>query len=244
MFSRFTLLYVRERRGDSLRLLCGLSSASSSHSFFSSSWIFVEAACNVLRALPGFQMPVKMLLQLPSELPFSSLQQQGLSTTQVSDGIGRSSLFSHILVRSYFKCTYQQPSSVSSRFDGADDETTRHVSAVTLPRLRPRMNTFRRPSLRAVRSNLSANSAGSIRAPDRFLPIRPSLDSAVESFRANKDPQTLSSDERLLRHKDASPDAFNARRHISSPVPRSNRPILERRNISGRRSGSGGNAQH
>ncbi|KAE8450863.1 hypothetical protein EG329_005776 [Mollisiaceae sp. DMI_Dod_QoI] len=102
------------------------------------------------------------------------------------------------------------------------------------------MNTFRRPSLRAIRSNLSANSAGSIRAPDRFLPIRSSLDSAVESFRANKDPQTLSSDERLLRHKDASPDAFNARRHISSPVPRSNRPILERRNISGRRSGSGG----
>ena len=148
-------------------------------------------------------------------------------------------------MRSYFHCTHQQQlptcGRAPSRYDGADEERVGYRSAVTLPRLRPRTNTFHRPSLRTVRSNLSIASTGSIRAPDRFLPARPSLDSAIQNFRANKDPKTLSSDEKLLRHKDASPDAFNPRRRVSSPIPRANRTVLDRRNVSGRRSGSGGN---
>lgn len=150
-------------------------------------------------------------------------------------------------MRSYFQCTYRYPSSIQKRpsiltcYDGADDDKVRcSAAAATLPRLQPRTNTFRRPSLRHTRSNLSTKSAGSVRSPDRFLPSRPPLESAIESFRANKDPRTLTSDERLLRHKDASPDAFYPRRRISSPVPKANRPIIDRRNISGRRSGSGG----
>ncbi|CZR52594.1 related to meiosis-specific APC/C activator protein AMA1 [Phialocephala subalpina] len=152
----------------------------------------------------------------------------------------------HDAVRSYFQCTFrqpssiQQPSSVSTLYDGADDGRIKHTAAATLPRLRPRANTFRRPSLRTTRSNLSTKSTGSVRSPDRFLPSRPSLDSAIESFRANKDPHSLSSDERLLRHEDASPDAFYPRRRVSSPIPKANRPIIDRRNVSGRRSGSGG----
>jgi hypothetical protein len=82
-------------------------------------------------------------------------------------------------------------------------------------------------------------STRSIRAPDRYLPKRPNLDSATESFRANKDPGTLSTDEKLLRNKHASLDAFNSRRRVTSPIPQINRPS-QRRNFSGNRSGSGG----
>ena len=114
----------------------------------------------------------------------------------------------------------------------------------TLPRSQARCKTssfHRRPSLkRAFESNSSTKSTGSLRSPDRFLPSRrPTLESAVQSFRASKDPQILSTDERLLRNKDASPDAFNPRRRVTSLIPRPNRP-LKRRDFSGNRSGGVG----
>ncbi|KAL2073024.1 hypothetical protein VTL71DRAFT_10348 [Oculimacula yallundae] len=129
------------------------------------------------------------------------------------------------------------PSTLANQFDGPSDTEKRALSISTLPRVNPRTNTYRRrPSLKAF---ASSGSAGSLRAPDRFLQRRHGLDSAVESFRTSKDPRTLTTDERLLRHKDASPDAFNPRRRATTPIPNAIRP-LPRRNFSGNRSGSGG----
>jgi hypothetical protein len=129
------------------------------------------------------------------------------------------------------------------RYDGPADDEKLPIVPATLPRLNARSkNTayFRRPSLKTFDSNSSLNSGGSLRTPDRFVPRRrPALDSAIQSFRANKDPKVLSTEEKLMRHKDVSPDAFNPRRRVSSPIPEANRPI-SRRNYSGRRSGSGG----
>jgi meiosis-specific APC/C activator protein AMA1 len=85
----------------------------------------------------------------------------------------------------------------------------------------------------------NSSQAGSLRCPDRFVPTRrTALDVATQLFRANKDPATLTTDEKLLRHKDASWDSFNPRRRVTSPIPRANR--LERRNVSRTRSGGGG----
>ncbi|CZT10126.1 related to meiosis-specific APC/C activator protein AMA1 [Rhynchosporium graminicola] len=128
-------------------------------------------------------------------------------------------------------------SSGISQFDGPSDSEKRALAIATLPRINPRTNTFRRrPSLKAF---TSSGSSGSLRAPDRFLQRRQGLDSAVESFRASRDPRTLTTDEKLLRHKDASPDAFNPRRRATTPIPNAIRPPT-RRNFSGNRSGSGG----
>ncbi|KAL5323825.1 hypothetical protein ACEPPN_008367 [Leptodophora sp. 'Broadleaf-Isolate-01'] len=126
---------------------------------------------------------------------------------------------------------------IANQYDGPSDTEKRALSISTLPRINPRTSNFRRrPSLKTF---ASSTSSGSFRSPDRFLPIRSTLDSAVESFRTSKDPRTLTMDEKLLRHKDASQDAFNPRRRATSPIPSSNRPV-PRRNFSGNRSGSGG----
>jgi hypothetical protein len=128
-------------------------------------------------------------------------------------------------------------------YDGPADDDKPHPAPVTLPRPKTRSrNTeyFRCPSLRIFESNSSSKSGGSLQSPDRFVPRRrPALDSATQSFRSNKDTKALSTEEKLLRHKDVSPDAFNPRRRLSSPIPQANRP-LSRRLYSGRRSGSGG----
>lgn len=116
----------------------------------------------------------------------------------------------------------------------------------TLPRFNHRSKTFRRrPSLKTFDSGSSIRSVGSIRSPDRFLPRRPNTASATESFQTSVDPKSLSTDEKLFRNKDASPDAFNPRRTVTSPVPRAHRPASrpERRHFSGNRSGSGGEQQ-
>lgn len=132
---------------------------------------------------------------------------------------------------------------MKDRYDGPADDEKLPIVPATLPRLNARSkNTayFRRPSLKTFDSNSSSNSGGSLRTPDRFVPRRrPALDSAIQSFRANKDPKVLSTEEKLMRHKDVSLDAFNPRRRVSSPIPQANRPVT-RRNYSGRRSGSGG----
>jgi hypothetical protein len=146
--------------------------------------------------------------------------------------------FSHAL-----QDAFQTTSVMKSRYDGPADDEKLPIVPATLPRLNARSKHtayFRRPSLKTFDSNSSSNSGGSLRTPDRFVPRRrPALDAAIQSFRANKDPKVLSIEEKLMRHKDVSADAFNPRRRVSSPIPQANRPV-PRRNYSGRRSGSGG----
>lgn len=97
-----------------------------------------------------------------------------------------------------------------------------------------------RPSLKTFDTDSSSKATNSLSSPDRFLPRRRStLDSAIEGFRANKDPKNLSTDERLFRHKDASPNAFSSRQRVTSPTPITNAPA-SRRNMSANRSGHGG----
>jgi len=125
------------------------------------------------------------------------------------------------------------------RFDGPSDDQRPVLAPSTLPRLNRR---HRRPSLSIFRTDFEneLSSKGSIRSPDRFLPNRrPTLEKATESFRANKDPSALSPEEKLLRQKEASPDAFHPRRTVTSPMPPLNRS-QGRRTFSGNRSGGGG----
>lgn len=95
------------------------------------------------------------------------------------------------------------------------------------------------PSLKGLRSSDSVRSSCSLKSLDRFLPRRPALNSAATNFRANKDPQSLSPEERLLRHSGASSDPFNRRRRATSPTPQSSNPTA-RRNTSTNRSGGAG----
>lgn len=146
----------------------------------------------------------------------------------------------------FFDNGYHKPSRVKSPrtiicYDGAGDDEGRVLSANTLPRLNPCSSTSRqRASLQTFESGSTLRSTGSLKSPDRFLPKRPSLASSTESFRSNKDPKTLSTTEKLVRNKEASPDAFNPRRRVTSPVPQAMRSPPQRRNFSGNRSGSGG----
>lgn len=129
---------------------------------------------------------------------------------------------------------------LTSRYDGAGSDEGRMLAVSTLPRINHRSKTFRRrPSLKTFESESSLRSTGSIRALDRFVPRRATLDSATECYQISKDPKTLSTDEKLFRNKVVSQDAFNPRRRVTSPIPRANRHI-QRRNFSGNRSGSGG----
>jgi hypothetical protein len=47
--------------------------------------------------------------------------------------------------------------------------------------------------------------------PDRFIPARRSPDSSSKSFRYSKSPDTLTTQERLVRHNSAAPDPFTSR---------------------------------
>lgn len=66
-----TFISIRERREDSLHLLRGLSSASSSHSFFVPLWTIrsTEAAFDAPRALHGVLTFIPILLQLSAKCP-------------------------------------------------------------------------------------------------------------------------------------------------------------------------------
>ncbi|CAG8957758.1 hypothetical protein HYFRA_00000096 [Hymenoscyphus fraxineus] len=128
---------------------------------------------------------------------------------------------------------------VKQRYDGPSDEY-QLPTAATLPRTKPRSVFRRRPQLCTYDSATSQKSTGSLRSPDRFLPARRSaMDFATQTFRSNKDPKSLTLDEKLLRNKEASFDAFNPRRSVTSPIPLANRPAA-RRNVSANRSGGGG----
>jgi meiosis-specific APC/C activator protein AMA1 len=139
---------------------------------------------------------------------------------------------------------YHASLSIRQRFDGpSDDRPTLQASNLQasgdqLPK--SRLPTRRRPVLSTCDSN-SSQQSGALRRPDRFVPTRSSssLDLATQTFRANKDPASLTPDEKLLRNKCASWDSFNPRRRVTSPIPRALRPT-ERRNVSGNRSGGGG----
>jgi len=135
---------------------------------------------------------------------------------------------------------------IRNRFDGPSDDEGPVVDASNLPRLSAHSNIasfLRRPLIKTFETISKTNSTGFPRSPDRFLPgRRPTLDSAVESFRANKDPHILSTNEKLLRNKEASPDAFNPRRRVTSPM-HVNR-LHTRRTFSANRSGGGGMGDH
>ncbi|KAK3684313.1 WD40 repeat-like protein [Podospora appendiculata] len=58
---------------------------------------------------------------------------------------------------------------------------------------------------------------GSLRLPDRFIPMRTQTDSS-ERFRTGKAPHELTTPEKLLRHNGATEDAFCYRRRIVTPM--------------------------
>lgn len=126
-----------------------------------------------------------------------------------------------------------------ARFDGSSDL---NPAASTIPRLtHHRSGSSERPvpTLKKFQSSDSVRSSASLRSLDRFLPRRPASNCAGTSFRANKDSQTLSPDEKLLRHSGASVDAFSPRRRATSPTPQSTHTAA-RRDISANRSGGAG----
>jgi hypothetical protein len=125
-----------------------------------------------------------------------------------------------------------------ARFDGSSDL---NPAVSTIPRCIHRSGSSERPrpTLKKFQSSDSVRSSASLRSLDRFLPRRPTSNSAGTSFRANKDPQTLSPDEKLLRHSGASVDAFSPRRRATSPTSQSDH-IAARRDISASRSGGAG----
>ena len=123
-----------------------------------------------------------------------------------------------------------------SHFDGSSDLSP---AASIIPRRTDRSSSSEgrpQPSLKKFQSSDSVRSSSSFRSLDRFLPRRTTANSASTSFRANKDPHSLSPEEKLLRHSGASVDAFSPRRRATSPTPQPIR-ITTRRNISANRSG-------
>lgn len=107
--------------------------------------------------------------------------------------------------------------------DGSADDAKCPKKSHTLPIFNTRSGSsiFRRPALQIFDtcSSPNTNTTGSLRSPDRFL-RRPILDNSAQSFRVSKDPRSLTSDEKLLRSNEASPDAFDPRRRITCPIAR------------------------
>lgn len=127
-------------------------------------------------------------------------------------------------------------------FDGPSDEFKPMIGSETHRQIHPQARVSIGKDPKALRTE-SFKKGGSLKSPDRFLPMRRlTLDSAIDSFRANKDPITLTSDERLVRNKYASVDSFSQRRRVSSPIPLGNKP-RQARTFSGNRNG-GGKALH
>ncbi|RKF73303.1 Meiotic fizzy-related protein 2 [Golovinomyces cichoracearum] len=74
--------------------------------------------------------------------------------------------------------------------------------------------------------------------PDRFLPRRKSSTTAIESFRANKDPKLMTPNERLSRNQYSNVDAFGFKRdsilsRATSANPSSGRIVSVSRDLSG-----------
>ena len=100
-------------------------------------------------------------------------------------------------------------------------------------RNRPEVSTaWRRPSLRALELSAGPSAAiSSSRSPDRFLaPRRPVLEPSSSSFHSNKDPSTLSTEERLLRDPSVSLDAFDSQTNSTATTPKTKHPHVRRNN--------------
>lgn len=65
---------------------------------------------------------------------------------------------------------------------------------------------------------VARQGAGSLRAPDRFIPLRSTSTDTTEKFRVGKAPHELSATEKILRHNGATEDAFCYRRRVVSPM--------------------------
>ncbi|PQE17395.1 meiosis-specific apc c activator ama1 protein [Rutstroemia sp. NJR-2017a BVV2] len=109
------------------------------------------------------------------------------------------------------------------------------------PFSQPKKSVHQRPSLPRSRTSLSSQEStptkkctGSLRSPDRFLPFLRDSQQSTQTFRANKDPDTLSTYEKLIRNSSASLDAFQPRRRVTTPIPLAVRPDT-RRNLTGNR---------
>ncbi|RAL65329.1 hypothetical protein DID88_000897 [Monilinia fructigena] len=121
----------------------------------------------------------------------------------------------------------------SLRFDGTSDNprTPLTSSSATLPRFNHKSRPTLSNTLRArtsIDSTPTRKLASSLHSPDRYLPVLKRSNSSAQSFRANKDPGTLSAYERLMRNSSASLDAFNPRRRATSPIPLASRPDSRR----------------
>ena len=147
--------------------------------------------------------------------------------------------------RTYFKTVR-----LRGRYDGPCDNPKEHVdpalAASTLPCRHSKAAP--RACLKALLNASSSRSISSLRSPDRFLPQRPALNSASQSYRINRDPESLSTLEKLLRNNKASPDAFSPRRNVTISVPEPSvvpsLPNGRRFNAAGRREASVLTFQH
>lgn len=134
------------------------------------------------------------------------------------------------------------PKWITNQYDGAHEEHPL-TKPVTLPRIASRIRSSKyqqRPSLSTFDSAPPALKHGdSTTSPDRFVaPRRPGLNASL-SYRSNKDPNSLTTSERLLRHHDAATDGFNPPRRVISLTAIS--PVISpRRTFSVTRSGGGG----
>ncbi|KAM3087434.1 hypothetical protein ACMFMG_001524 [Clarireedia jacksonii] len=91
-----------------------------------------------------------------------------------------------------------------------------------------------RISLSCLESTPTKKCTSSLRSPDRFLPFLRDSQQSTQSFRSNKEPDTLSTYEKLIRNNSASLDAFQPRRRVTTPIPLAVRPDT-RRNFTGNR---------
>jgi meiosis-specific APC/C activator protein AMA1 len=110
----------------------------------------------------------------------------------------------------------------------ASDVPSRKTKPVTLPRL-TRSRSSLPQSFRAADNEIhlprrqtnitvARQGAGSLRAPDRFIPLRSTSTNTTERFRVGKAPHELSATEKILRHNGATEDAFCYRRRVVSPM--------------------------
>ena len=126
-----------------------------------------------------------------------------------------------------------EENALANRFTAAlklasDVPSRKKTKPATLPRL-TRARSSLPQSFRAADSEIhlprgqsnitvARQGAGSLRAPDRFIPLRSTSINTTERFRVGKAPHELSATEKILRHNGATEDAFCYRRRVISPM--------------------------
>lgn len=126
------------------------------------------------------------------------------------------------------------PSSHDGAFEALAFNSKRKASIES-----PATSTPIRPPLRVSKTRSSTGVSATAIFADRFLPARRTPEASLQNFHANKDPKKLSPAERLLRHDQASPDAFNPwHRRATSPIPPITPTRSARRVVSAGRPGS------